>query len=116
MPADNILLAIPFDGIIPKGTVEFRSAFKQLSLIEKDAVADIIIDYEIAGVKVDKKNKIIENIIDKKILSEMPNGKYTIRPSILAGFDTYLGKIAQFRATEMSRVHKNPIMKAIKSG
>jgi hypothetical protein len=36
-----------------------------------------------------------------------------LQPSALAEYDSYFGKVAQFRATEMSRVHKNPIMKAI---
>jgi predicted N-acetyltransferase YhbS len=100
-------------GEVPTGTVEFHQAFKQLSLIEKDAIADVIIDFEIAGVKIDKENEGIESVIEKGILSEMPNGKFMLQPSALAEYDSYFGKVAQFRATEMSRVHKNPIMKAI---
>jgi len=103
-----------FSETMPSGTVEFHDAFKQLSLIEKDAIADAIVDYKIAGVRVDKTNKTFENIINKKILDEMPDGRFIVRPSVLAAYDTYLGKIAEFRATEMSRVHKNPIMTAIK--
>ena len=110
----EIFVAKSLSGDVPKGMVEFHKAFKQLSLIEKDAIADVIVDYEIAGVKVDIKNETIESIIKKEILSEMPDGKFMLRPSALAEYDTYFGKIAQFRATEMSRVHKNPIMKAIK--
>lgn len=110
----EIFVAKPFFGLVPKGSVEFHQAFKQLSIIEKDAIADVIIDYEIGGVKLDKANKAIESILNKEILSEMPDGKFMLRPSTLAAYDTYFGKIAQFRATEMSRVHKNPIMKAIK--
>lgn len=102
-------------GQVPTGTLEFHQAFKQLSLIEEDAIADLIIDFEIAGVKVDKDNKAIESIRAKKILNEMPGGKFMLQPSALAEYDSYFGKVAQFRAREMSRVHKNPIMKAIKS-
>ena len=39
-----------------------------------------------------------------------------MRPSALAKYDSYLAQVSQFRATEMSRVHKNPILAAIKQG
>ncbi len=110
----EVFVAKSLFGGVPTGTVEFHQAFKQLSLIEKDAIADIIIDFEIAGIKVDKDNEAIESVLEKGILSEMPDGKFMLRPSALAEYDSYFGKVAQFRATEMSRVHKNPIMKAIK--
>ncbi len=110
----EIFVAKSFFGLVPKGLLEFHQAFKQLSLIEKDAVADVIIDYKIAGVKVDKTNEAIESIIKKEILTEIPDGKFMLRPSVLGKYDSYFGKISQFRATEMSRVHKNPILKAIK--
>lgn len=101
---------------MPSGMVEFHPAFKQLSLIEKDAIADVIIDYAIAGIRVDPANPAIEGLINKKILTEMPDGKFVMRPAALAEYDSYLGQVAQFRATEMSRVHKNPIMTAITYG
>lgn len=104
----------PIAGAIPCGTVEFHQAFKQLTLIEKDAIAEVIIDYAIAGVKVDPADPAIESLIEKKILTEMPDGKFVMRPSALAEYDSYLAQVGQFRATEMSRVHKNPIMAAIK--
>lgn len=101
---------------VPRGTVEFHQAFKQLSIIEKDAIADFIIDYAIAGVKVDLADPAIESLIQKEILTEMPNGKVMMRPSVLAGYDSYFAQVSQFRATEMSRVHKNPILTAVKYG
>ena len=110
----EVFVAKPFFGLVPKGSVEFHKAFKQLSIIEKDAIADVIIDYEIFGVKVDTANKAIESLLNKEILTEMPDGKVMLQPSALAEYDTYFSKVAQFRATEMSRVHKNPFMKAIK--
>ena len=110
----EIFVAKSLLGQVPMGTLEFHQAFKQLSLIEKDAIADVIIDFEIAGVVVDKENEAIDSIIQKEILTEMPDGKFMLRPSALEEYDSYFGKVAQFRATEMSRVHKNPIMKAIK--
>lgn len=100
---------------VPNGTVEFHQAFKQLSIIEKDAITDVIIDYDIAGMSVDLANPAIERLIKKEILTEMPDGKFMMRPSALAEYDSYFGQVSQFRATEMSRVHKNPIMAAIKS-
>ncbi|MCG8636981.1 MAG: N-acetyltransferase [Desulfobacterales bacterium] len=111
----EVFVSKPFYGIVPNGAVEFHQAFKQLSLVEKDAIADIIIDYEIEGLRVNKENKAIESIMKKRILAEMPDGKCMLRPAALAEYDSYFGKVAQFRATEMSRVHKNPIMTAIKS-
>lgn len=99
---------------VPSGTVEFHQAFKQLSMIEKDVIADVIVDYAIAGIKVDLADPVVERLINKGILTEMPGGKFVMRPSALEEYDTYLGKVCQFRATEMSRVHKNPILAAIK--
>jgi predicted N-acetyltransferase YhbS len=110
----EVFVAKSFFGRVARGSVEFHQAFKQLSLIEKDAIADAIIDYKIAGIKVDKENEAIESIIKKEILTEMPDGKFMLRPSALAEYDSYFAKVAQFRATEMSRVHKNPILTAIK--
>ena len=110
----EVFVAKSFSGRVPKGRVEFHQAFKQLSLIEKDAIADIIIDYDISGIKVDLENTAIESIREKEILTEMPNGRFTLRPSVLAAYDSYFAKVAQFRATEMSRVHKNPMLAAIK--
>jgi len=101
---------------IPSGAVEFHRAFKQLSIIEKDAIADVIIDYAIAGVKVDLADPAIESLIQKKILTEMPDGRVMMRPSVLAEYDSYFAQVSQFRATEMSRVHKNPILAAVKYG
>lgn len=101
---------------MPSGTVEFHQAFKQLSMIEKDAIADVIVDYAIAGIKVNPADPAIESLINKEILTEMPGGKFVMRPSALAEYDTYLAKVGQFRATEMSRVHKNPILAAVTYG
>jgi predicted N-acetyltransferase YhbS len=112
----EIFLAKSLVGRVPSGKVEFHQAFKQLSMIEKDAIADVIIDYAIAGIKVDLADPVMESLIKKAILTEMPDGKFVMRPAALAEYDTYLGKISQFRATEMSRVHKNPIMAAVKYG
>ncbi len=110
----QVFVAKSLLGQVPNGTVEFHQAFKQLSLIEKDAIVDVIIDYQIDGVVVDKENEAFESIIKKEILSEMPDGKFMLRPSALEEYDSYFGKVAQFRATEMSRVHKNPILRAVK--
>jgi len=109
-----IFVAKSFFDRVPRGSVEFHQAFRQLSIIEKDAIADVIIDYEINGVTVDKEDEAIESIIKKEILSKMPDGKFILQPSALAEYDTYFYRVAQFRATEMSRVHKNPILRAIK--
>ena len=111
----EIFVAKPFFGIVPAGRVEFHNAFKQLSLIEKDAIADVIIDYEMEGVVVDKANEAIESIINKEILTEVSEGKFMLRPAALVAYDTYFSRVAEFRATEMSRVHKNPFMRAITS-
>ena len=112
----EVFLANSFVEQVPNGTVEFHQAFKQLSMIEKDAIADVIIDYAIAGIKVDLADLAIESLIQKEILTEMPGGKVMMRPSALAKYDSYLAQVSQFRATEMSRVHKNPILAAIKQG
>jgi predicted N-acetyltransferase YhbS len=112
----EIFVAKSFIGWVPSGTVEFHQAFKQLSVIEKDVITDVIIDYYIAGVRVDLANPAIESLITKEILTKMPDGKFVMRPSALAGYDSYFAQIAQFRITEMSRAHKNPILAAIKYG
>jgi len=111
----EVFVAKSLAGQVPSGTVEFHKAFKQLSGIEKEAVADVIIDFEIAGVRVDPGNPAIESLIEKEILTEAPDGKFMIQPLALAAYDSYFARVAQFRATEMSRVHKNPILAAIKS-
>lgn len=85
-------------------------------MVEKVAIADVIIDYAIAGIKVDLADPTIESLIKKGILAEMPDGKVMMRPSALTEYDSYFAQVSQFRATEMSRVHKNPIMTAIKYG
>lgn len=111
----EVFAAKSFVGQMPSGIVDFHQAFKQLSIIEKDAVADVIIDYAIAGIKVDLADPTIESLIKKEILIEIPDGKVMMHPSALAEYDPYLAKVGQFRATEMSRVHKNPILAAINS-
>ena len=110
----QVFTAKPLSGPIPSGTVRFHQAFWQLSVMEKDAVADAIIDYDIIGIRVDLANPAIESLIEKEILTAMPGGKVMLRPSALADYDPYFARISQFRADEMSRVHKNPIMAAIK--
>lgn len=112
----EVFVAKSLVGRVPSGTVEFHQAFKQLSVIEKDAIADAIIDYDIAGMRVDLANPAIESLIEKEILTKMPDGKFMMRPSALAEYDSYFGQVSQFRATEMSRVHKNPILAAVKYG
>jgi len=110
----EVFLALPFTEKVPSGIVKFHPAFMQLPEVEKDIVADVIIDYAIAGARVDLKNPTIQSLIEKGILMKMPGNKVTVRPAILAEYDPYLAKITQFRVSELSRVHKNPIMKAIK--
>lgn len=112
----EVFVAKSLVGRVPCGTVEFHKAFKQLSMIEKDAIADVIIDYAIAGIRVDLSDPTIESLIKKEILTKMPGGKVMMRPSAIAEYDSYLAKVAQFRATEMSRVHKNPILAAVTYG
>ena len=112
----EVFVAKSLVGQVPCGTVEFHKAFKQLSIIEKDAVADVIIDYAIAGIKVDLADPIIESLIKKAILTETPDGKVMMHHSELAKHDSYLAQVGQFRATEMSRVHKNPILAAVQYG
>lgn len=85
-------------------------------MIEKDAIADVIIDYAIAGIKVDLSDPTIESLIKKGILTKTPDGKVMMHPSALAKYDSYLAQVGQFRATEMSRVHKNPILAAVQYG
>ena len=111
----QVFVAKPLSGRVPSGTVAFHQAFKQLSGIEKDTIANFIIDYTISGVRVDLSNPAIERLLEKKILTEMPGGKFMLRPAALAVYDTYLARVMQFRAAEMSRVHKNPLLAAIKS-
>lgn len=112
----EVFVVKPLTERLPCGTVEFHQAFKQLSAIEKDTIADVIIDYAIAGIKVNFDDPVIESLIQKEILTEMPDGKVVMRPAVLAEYDSYLAKVGQFRATEVSRVHKNPILTAIKCG
>lgn len=71
---------------------------------------------EIAGIKVDTANPVIESLLEKEILTQMPDGKATLQPSALAKYDSYYGQVSQFRATEMSRANKNPILSAVPSG
>ena len=52
----EVFVAKSLAGRMPSGTVEFHQAFKQLSVIEKDAIADVIIDYAIAGIRLDLAN------------------------------------------------------------
>ncbi len=113
MPQE-MFLALPFTENVPSGIVKFHPAFMQLPEVEKDIVADVIIDYAIAGVRADLKNPTIQSLIEKGILMEISGNKVTLRPAILAEYDPYLAKITQFRVSELSRVHKNPIMRAIK--
>lgn len=112
----EVFLANSFVELVPNGTVEYHQAFKQLSMIEKDAIADVIIDYAIAGIKVDLTDPAIESLLEKEILTEMPDGKVMMQPYAISKYDSYLAQVSQFRATEMSRVHKNPILAAIKHG
>lgn len=112
----EVFVAKSLAGRVPSGTVEFHQAFRQLSLVEKDAIADVIVDYYIAGIRVDHANPVFESLIQKGILSEMSNGKFKMQPSALAKYDSYLAQISQFRATELSRVHRNPILAAVKYG
>jgi len=112
----EVFVAKSLVGQVPCGTVEFHQAFKQLSMIEKDAIADVIIDYAIAGIKVDLSDPTIESLIKKGILTKTPDGKVMMHPSALAKYDSYLAQVGQFRATEMSRVHKNPILAAVQYG
>jgi len=112
----EVFVARSLVGRVPSGTVEFHQAFKQLSMVEKEAIADVIIDYAIAGIKLDPSNPAIESLIKKGILTETPDGKFLMQPSALTEYDSYLAQVGQFRATEMSRVHKNPMLAAIKYG
>ncbi|MCB2187865.1 MAG: N-acetyltransferase [Deltaproteobacteria bacterium] len=112
----EIFVAKSLVGRVPKGTVEFHQAFKQLSLVEKDAVAEVIVDYALDGLKVDLGDPAIEGLIEKGILTETPDGKLAMRFAALAEYDSYFAKVGQWRATEMSRVHKNPILAAIRHG
>jgi len=111
----EVFLSLPFTEDVPSGIVKFHPAFMQLPEVEKDIVTDVIIDYTIAGVRVNLKNPRIQSLIEKGILMEMPGNKVTMRPAILAEYDPYMAKVTQFRVSELSRVHKNPIMRAIKS-
>ena len=112
----EVFWAKPFFQRIPSGELEFHQAFKQLSLIEKDAVTDVIVDYEIVGVSVDPANPAFERLIEKEILVEMPDGRFMLRPSALAAYDPYFARVGQFRLDEMSRVHKNPVLAAVTHG
>lgn len=110
-----VFTANPFSGQMPSGELELHQAFKQLSQVEKEAIADIIVDHEISGVMVDESDAAIRGILKKKLLAQLPNGRFMLQPSAIAAYDSYFARVAQFRATEMSRVHKNPFMTAIRS-
>lgn len=112
----QVFLARSLFGQVPNGTVEFHNAFKQLSVTEKDTIAEVIIDYAIAGIKVDPTDPAIESLISKGIFTKIPERKVMLSPSALENYDSYLAKVSQFRVTEMSRVHKNPILTAVKFG
>ncbi len=99
----DVFVAKPFTEWIPTGTVQFHDAFKQLSMIEKDIISDAIIDYYIEGIKLDPNDPAIENLVKKQVLMETADGKFVIRSSALSQYDSYLGKIAQFRASEADR-------------
>ncbi len=109
----ELFLSLPFTENIPSGVVEFHPAFMQLPEVEKDIVAEFIINYAIAGVRADLKKPTIQRLIEKGILMETPGNKVTLRPAILGKYDPYLAKVTQFRLSELSRVHKNPFMMAI---
>jgi predicted N-acetyltransferase YhbS len=111
----ELFLALPFAEHVPSGIVEFHPAFMQLPEVEKDIMADVIIDYAISGVRVNLENPAIQSLIQKGVLIKMPGSKVKIRPAVLRGYNPYFAKVAQFRTTELSRVHKNPIMMAITS-
>lgn len=110
----EVFVAKSFSGQVPCGTLEFHQAFKQLSVTEKEAVGDAIIDFEIGGIRLDPENPAVENLIKKQVLTQTSGGKFMISPMTLAAYDSYFAKVFQFRATEMSRGHKNPILAAIK--
>ncbi|PIE66864.1 MAG: hypothetical protein CSA23_06900 [Deltaproteobacteria bacterium] len=112
----EVFAAKSFAAWVPNGKVEYHEAFKKLSAIEKDAIADVIIDYCIEGIKLDSGNPVIESLIKKEVIAETIDGKFVMRLSALAKYDSYLGQIAQFRVAEMGRVHKNPILAAIHHG
>ena len=112
----EVFVAKSLNGCVPDGTVEFHEAFKQLSEIEKDAIAEVIISYAVSGIRLRAEDPAVEGLIAKEILVKMPDGKFIMRPAALAEYDAYFAQVAQFRATEMSRVHKNPIMAAIRYG
>jgi len=111
----EVFVAKPFSRRIPTGTVAFHPAFKQLSVIEKETVADAIVDYDLSGIEVDPANPAVERLLEKEILTKMPDGKVMLQPTALTDYDPYFARVAQFRATEMSRVHKNPMLTAITS-
>jgi len=111
----EVFLAKQLNGqTVPSGTVEFHYAFKQLSVVEKEIVSDAIIDWTVTGVKLDPTDPAIQSLIAKGILIEATDGQFMMSPSALGKHDAYFGKLAKHRFAEMGRVHKNPIMKAIK--
>jgi len=112
----EVLVAKPFAGRVPSGTVEFHQAFNQLSLIEKDAVSDVIVDYDMAGVKIDPEDPAVERLIEKGILIGMPDGRVMLKPSALETYDPYFAQVGHFRLNEMSRVHKNPLLASVTHG
>ncbi len=110
----EVFVAKSLSGLVPSGTVEFHEAFKQLSEIEIDAITDVIVDFDIDGIIVDFANPAIESLIEKEALIERPDGKFMIRPLALGKYNSYFGEVSQHIITEKSRVHKNPILTAIK--
>ena len=112
----EVFSVLPLAGRVPNGMVERHPAFKQLSLVEKDAITDVIIDYDIGGAKIDPENPAIESLMDKGLLVQAPDGKFIMQPSAMAEYDDYFGRVAEFRATETNRVHKNPLMTAVQYG
>ncbi|TKB12330.1 GNAT family N-acetyltransferase [Desulforhopalus sp. IMCC35007] len=112
--SQELFLSLPFTKNVPSGIVKFHPAFMQLPEVEKDIVADFIINYVIAGVRANLKKPTIQRLIEKGILMETSGNKVMLRPAILAKYDPYLAKVTQFRLSELSRVHKNPFMMAIK--
>ena len=99
---------------MPSGTVEFHRAFKQLSTIEKEVVTEVIIDWVVSGVKIDPNDPAAQSLIAKGILIKIPNGKFGMGLSALAAYDSYFGMLAKHRFAEIGRVHKNPLLAAIK--
>lgn len=103
------------DGDWPRGEISFHQAYKQLSVVEKDAISEVIVDYNVFGLKMDPTNPVIAGLIEKDIITQNDRGKCLIRVATLAEYDSYLGKVGEHRATELSRAHKNPFLTAVTS-